>query len=162
MPARSPGASGPGTLFGHLDAPILPFTSGFAQAVAEDVPFRAGDVLLIFSASGWNAVPVESAQAARARQVYIIAFTSKEYLKLRDEKHKQHLSDVADLVVDTHVPVGDVAVATACFTGGNQPSLRPPVSPALKGDPGASWITALFCKRHPAGAGTRRTLGGLA
>ncbi|MBE3575459.1 MAG: sugar isomerase domain-containing protein [Firmicutes bacterium] len=86
-------------------------TSGFARVVAEDVPFKAGDVLLIFSTSGWNAVPVEFAQAAKARQVYVIAFTSKEYLKLRDEKHKLHLSDVADLVVDTHVPVGDVAVA---------------------------------------------------
>lgn len=48
---------------------------GYATAVLDSSPLRAGDALVIISLSGRNALPVEMAQAARARGVRVIGVT---------------------------------------------------------------------------------------
>ncbi|MEW6047752.1 MAG: SIS domain-containing protein [Bacillota bacterium] len=93
----------------------LEHLSGYAEVVLSGVPVGEGDVLLVFSTSGRNAVPVEMAMAARSRGATVVAFTSKRYAVVAppDDPPGRYLHDVADIVVDTHVPVGDAAVVVA-------------------------------------------------
>ena len=84
---------------------------GYAQVLLADTKIAAGDVVVVISTSGWNAMPVEFAKLAKAeRGAYIIAITSSAYLALGAGKEGPHLTDIADLVIDNHVPIGDVSV----------------------------------------------------
>lgn len=71
------------------------------------------DVLLVFSQSGRNAVPIEVATSARARGVRTVAITSLRHSAGQPSRHSSglHLKDVADLVIDTGTPDGDCSVA---------------------------------------------------
>lgn len=85
--------------------------SGYAEVVLADTKISAGDVVIVISTSGWNAVPVEFAQLAKEkREAYVIALTSRAYLDLRSRKKGPHLSEIADMVIDNHVPMGDSTV----------------------------------------------------
>ncbi|MGB4427960.1 MAG: sugar isomerase domain-containing protein [Limnochordia bacterium] len=86
--------------------------SGYAKVLLEDLQIREGDVVIVFSTSGWNAVPVEFAQLVREqRKATVVAVTSTAYLELRPSPERKHLSEVSDYVIDNHIPVGDAAVA---------------------------------------------------
>ncbi len=91
---------------------VLEHLPGYAEVVLAGVPLRQGDVLFIFSTSGRNAVPVEMAIQGRRRGATVIAFTSRQYAMLLppDDPPGRYLHDVADMVIDTHVPAGDAAV----------------------------------------------------
>ena len=64
------------------------------------------DLLVVISASGKNAVPVEMAKAGRAAGVPTVAITSSAY-----RPHGATLADVADIAIDSKVPYGDACVA---------------------------------------------------
>lgn len=72
----------------------------------------AGDVLVVFSNSGVNAVPVEVAIEARARGLRVVAVVSKAYAGQapRTSSGGEGLAEVADVVIDNHVPAGDAVV----------------------------------------------------
>lgn len=90
----------------------LEHLSGYAEVVLSGVPLRQGDVLFVFSTSGRNAVPVEVAIHGRRRGATVIAFTSRQYAMVSppDDPPGRYLHDIADIVIDTHVPVGDAAL----------------------------------------------------
>jgi uncharacterized phosphosugar-binding protein len=73
---------------------------------------RAGDVLMTASVSGRNRVPIELALACRDLGITVIALTSLEYTAAVESLHPsgQKLCEVADLVVDSCVPLGDAGV----------------------------------------------------
>ena len=54
-------------------------TSGVAEEILRDVPLGAGDLLLIVSVSGRNAVPVEMCTIAQQRGTTVIALTNMTY-----------------------------------------------------------------------------------
>ena len=85
---------------------------GQATLILERYPITAGDVLVIYSNSGVNALPVEMAQEARARGLITVAVMSLQYSKQAPvtSKTAQTLGDVADYVIDNHVPPGDAVV----------------------------------------------------
>lgn len=86
--------------------------SGYAEVLLADLKIAEGDVVIIFSTSGWNAVPVELASLVREqRKATVVAFTSTAYLSLRPSPERKHLSEVSDYVIDNHIPVGDAAVS---------------------------------------------------
>ena len=64
------------------------------------------DLLVVVSASGKNAVPVEMAKAGRAAGVTTVAITSSAY-----RPHGATLGDVADVAIDSKVPYGDACIA---------------------------------------------------
>ena len=70
------------------------------------------DVLIIFSNSGINAVPVEMAIEAKKRGVTVIAFTSVKPNSATQPRNRagKHLHQVADYVVDTNVTYGDASI----------------------------------------------------
>ncbi|GEM_PF-26369 len=92
--------------------------SGYAEVLLADTKISAGDIVVVISTSGWNAVPVEFAQLAKEeRGACVIAITSMGYLDLRSSKQGPHLSEIADMVIDNHVPVGDASMELSDYPG---------------------------------------------
>jgi uncharacterized phosphosugar-binding protein len=86
--------------------------NGQAALILDRYPMVAGDMLVVYSNSGVNAVPVEMAQEAKARGLITVAVMSLEYSKQapKTSASKQTLADVADYVLDNHIPPGDAVV----------------------------------------------------
>jgi uncharacterized phosphosugar-binding protein len=85
---------------------------GLAKAVLDKEDTRPGDVLLIVSNSGKNAVPVEMALAARAGGIKTIALTSlaqSKAAKLGTGQNKK-LYECCDIVIDNCGNEGDAAL----------------------------------------------------
>ncbi|KAB1147239.1 SIS domain-containing protein [Streptomyces luteolifulvus] len=106
-----PGAVGvdvvPATLGSALER-----VDGLASAVLDSSPLRAGDVLVIVSLSGRNALPVEMAMSARALGVKVIGVTSVAYATETTSRHVSgtYLKDHCDIVVDSKIAIGDAVL----------------------------------------------------
>jgi uncharacterized phosphosugar-binding protein len=103
-----PGTAGvdvmPATLGSALER-----VGGLAGAVLDSSPARAGDVLVIISLSGRNALPVEMAVNARALGLKVIGLTSVAYTTGTRSRHSSgsFLKDHCDIVLDSKIAVGD-------------------------------------------------------
>jgi uncharacterized phosphosugar-binding protein len=104
----------PPALSGQLER--LP---GLARLILDTHDLRAGEVLLVVSNSGINAVPVEVALEGKARRLTVVALTSEQHSLLVESRHPlgKRLLEVADIVLDTCGPPGDAAVAYEGFAG---------------------------------------------
>ncbi|MFJ9955317.1 SIS domain-containing protein [Streptomyces avermitilis] len=82
---------------------------GLASAVLDSSPVRSGDVLVIISLSGRNALPVEMSMNARALGVKVIGVTSVAYASQTRSRHVSgtYLKDHCDIVLDSRIAVGD-------------------------------------------------------
>lgn len=91
---------------------LLEQESGRAAALLDRYPIQPGDVLLIASNSGRNAVPIEMALTARARGLTTVAITSLAHSRAFPSRHPsgQRLFEVADLVLDNGAVPGDAAL----------------------------------------------------
>ncbi len=85
---------------------------GLAGAALDGASAQAGDVLIVVSSSGRNAVPIEAAVEGKQRGLYVIAVTSSTIAAQTTSRHAsgQLLQDVADLVLDNKVIAGDAAL----------------------------------------------------
>jgi uncharacterized phosphosugar-binding protein len=97
---------------GSRRASLLERQSGLGELIVGTEPVEAGDVFFVVSNSGRNPVPVEVAQAAKERGAKIVALTSVQHSEAVTARGAGgvKLTAVADLVLDTHAPVGDAAV----------------------------------------------------
>jgi uncharacterized phosphosugar-binding protein len=88
---------------------------GLGEIIVAHRRLAPPDVLVIVSQSGRNAVPIEVADAARARGVRTIAITSIAHAADQPSRHSsgRHLHDAVDLVIDNGAPAGDCAVTLA-------------------------------------------------
>lgn len=86
--------------------------SGYAAQLLARYPVTAGDVLVIASNSGRNAVPIEMALAARQLGLATIAITSLAHSRNFPSRHPsgQRLFEVVDVVLDNHAVPGDAAM----------------------------------------------------
>jgi uncharacterized phosphosugar-binding protein len=100
------------TAFGTLNAGMVERTEGYAKVVLASFDVRANEVVIVVSNSGINPVPVELAIEARLLGAKVIAVTSVAAYAGATSRHSsgRKLADVADLVVDSHVPAGDAIV----------------------------------------------------
>ncbi|WP_028811045.1 SIS domain-containing protein [Streptomyces flavidovirens] len=82
---------------------------GLAAAVLDSSPAKPGDVLVIISLSGRNALPVEMAMNARALGLKVIGVTSVAYTRATKSRHVSgtYLKDHCDIVLDSKIAVGD-------------------------------------------------------
>jgi uncharacterized phosphosugar-binding protein len=85
---------------------------GLAEVLLQVHPVAAGDVVLVVSNSGLNAVPVEFAAGARARGATVIALTSLAHSASQQPRTAsgRRLSDEADIVIDNCGVPGDAIV----------------------------------------------------
>jgi uncharacterized phosphosugar-binding protein len=76
---------------------------------------RQGDVLIVTSNSGRNAVAIDMALLARERGIVTVAITALSYAGRAASRHPcgRCLPELCDVVVDTQVPYGDAAVEVA-------------------------------------------------
>ena len=88
---------------------------GYGTALGELQDLRPGEVLVVISHSGINAVPIEVAQHAAQRGLTVVAITSTAHSRASRARHPDglRLLDVADIVLDTHAPEGDVTLTLA-------------------------------------------------
>ncbi|MEV7544195.1 SIS domain-containing protein [Streptomyces sp. NPDC089915] len=103
-----PGTAGvdvmPATLGSALER-----VDGLAGAVLDSSPASDGDVLVVISLSGRNALPVEMAMNARALGLKVIGVTSVAYATETKSRHVSgtYLKDHCDIVLDSKIAVGD-------------------------------------------------------
>ena len=91
--------------------------TGCASQILDRYPVHAGDVLIVASNSGRNAVPIEMAMAGRERGLKVIAITNLNHSLAWPARHPsgKRLADAADLVLDTCGIEGDTATRLASF-----------------------------------------------
>jgi len=97
---------------GQRQAMFIERTSGLAEVILGNFHFGASDVMMIFSAGGTTAVPVEMARGARRRGMRVIAVTSVAQ-SMSSEPHAgtgTRLLDEADLVIDLCSPHADALI----------------------------------------------------
>src|SRR5688500_3430738 len=82
---------------------------GYAKVLFENQPIRPGDVMMVFSHGGLNAVGIEVAVEARRRGLKVVAATSMDNYRKRESTHSsgRKLADVGDVVIDNCVPAED-------------------------------------------------------
>ena len=86
---------------------------GYAQVLFENEPIRKGDVMLVFSHGGLNAVGIEVLMEARKRGLATVAITSMDNYGKCSASHSsgKRLADVADIVIDNCTPAEDALVS---------------------------------------------------
>lgn len=90
---------------------------GLGSEMLASSPAKDGDVLLLTSTSGRNAVVIDMATEARKRLVKTICITSLSYSGGVGSRHPsgKKLSELCDVVIDNCAPLGDAAVEVAGF-----------------------------------------------
>lgn len=94
---------------GQRQAMFIERVPGLAEVILGQFEFGASDVMIVFSASGLTAVPVEMARGARKRGMKVIAVTSvaQSMSAEPDEAAGSRLLDEADMVIDLCTPEAD-------------------------------------------------------
>jgi uncharacterized phosphosugar-binding protein len=108
---------------GQRQAMFIERMPGLAEVILSNFTFGPKDVMVVFSAGGTTAVPVEMARGARQRGLRVIAVTSVEQSMSSDVDPVvgSRLLDEADLVIDLCTPHADAMVEI--------PGLDTPVGP---------------------------------
>jgi len=97
---------------GQRQAMFIERMTGLAEVILSNFSFGPEDVMVVFSASGLSAVPVEMARGARRRGLKVVAVTSVEQSMTEppDPIVGGRLLDEADLVIDLCTPHADALV----------------------------------------------------
>jgi uncharacterized phosphosugar-binding protein len=108
---------------GQRQAMFIERMPGLADVILSNFTFGPRDVMVVFSAGGTTAVPVEMARGSRQRGLRVIAVTSVEQSMSSDVDPVvgSRLLDEADLVIDLCTPHADAMVEI--------PGLDTPVGP---------------------------------
>jgi len=98
---------------GQRQAMYIERMPGLAEVILDNFRFGPSDVLMVFSAGGTTAVPVEIARGARRRGLRVIAVTSvaQSLSSDIDPIVGNRLLDEADLVIDLCTPPADALIA---------------------------------------------------
>ena len=97
---------------GQRQAMFIERMPGLAEVILGNFRFGPLDVMMVFSASGLTAVPVEMAKGAKARGMRVIAVTSVAQSRSAEPEPAAgiRLLEVADLVIDVCTPHADALV----------------------------------------------------
>src|SRR4249919_2505620 len=97
---------------GQRQAMFIERTPGLAEVILDNFSFGTHDVLLVFSASGLSAVPVEMARGARRRGMRVVGVTSvaQSTSDAPDGGVGSRLMDEVDLVIDLCTPHADALI----------------------------------------------------
>ena len=100
---------------GQRQAMFIERVEGLAEAILSNFELHPPDVMIVFSAGGTTAVPIEMAIGARTRGLPVVAVTAVEASRQGGSGHSSgtRLLDHADVVLDLCTPPGDALVAIA-------------------------------------------------
>ncbi|HET7493933.1 MAG TPA: SIS domain-containing protein [Candidatus Limnocylindrales bacterium] len=98
---------------GQRQAMAIERMPGLAEIILSNFRFGPNDLMIVFSAGGATAVPVEMAHGARARGLRVIAVTSLAQSSSGgpDPVTGRRLAEEADLVIDLCTPHADALIA---------------------------------------------------
>ena len=121
------------TLLGGRRTSPLERLEGYARVLLAGEDLRPGEVMVVFSNSGINALPIEVALAAKEAGLRVVTVTSHTHSKSVEPRHPggQRLFELADLAIDTHVPTGDAAVDLSELARGAEGHRVAPLSTAI-------------------------------
>jgi len=96
---------------GAVKSSMVERMTGYASLILDNYSVKPGEVMIVISTSGINSLPVEMAMAAKAKGLKVVVISSSAYLTTASRHPSgKRLQDVADLVIDNHVPRGDALV----------------------------------------------------
>jgi len=97
---------------GQRQAMFIERVEGLGEVVLRNFDLRPPDAMMVFSASGLGAVPIEVARGARERGLAVIAVTSLAATEAGESTHStgSRLRDHADVVLDLCTPPADALV----------------------------------------------------
>jgi len=95
-----------------IEATYLERKEGYAAELLKHYPIESGDVLIVASNSGRNAVPIELALTASERGLKVIVITNLAHTRAWPSRHAsgKRLADAGDLVIDNCGVEGDASV----------------------------------------------------
>lgn len=84
----------------------------YGRLIFEELAARQGDAVIVFSSSGVEVIILDFVDAARHAGLTVIGVTSQAYSARASSERggARRLADVADVVIDNGVPVGDALV----------------------------------------------------
>lgn len=87
---------------------------GYAETILDYTPIRKGDVLIVVSVSGRNAVPIEMAKIAKERGIKVIGVTGFDYSVSVTPRHPggKNMYAYADIVLDNKTKAGDAILSS--------------------------------------------------
>jgi uncharacterized phosphosugar-binding protein len=97
---------------GQRQAMYIERVEGLAEQILANFELGPPDAMLVFSASGVTAVPIEMARGAQRRGLATIVVTSVEQSRAGAAQHSSgtRLLDHADVLIDLCTPAGDAMV----------------------------------------------------
>lgn len=119
---------------------------GLARSLLARHEISRGDVAIIISNSGRNAVPIEMALEMQAREAKVVAITSLAQSRAATSRHTsgKRLFELADVVLDNGIPEGDALIRV--------PGIDRPIGPGST-VAGAALINAVFVEAVALAAG---------
>ena len=114
-PVRAPGMMlelSPPTMTSEMER--IP---GYGTILFRNMHGKAGDVLILHSVSGRNAVPIDMAIAAKEEGLTVIVVTNMNTTTAVKSRHPsgKNLYEFADILIDNHGDCGDATVELAGF-----------------------------------------------
>jgi uncharacterized phosphosugar-binding protein len=114
-PIRAPGMMleiSPPTMTSEMERML-----GYGKIILNNEPVKAGDVLILHSVSGRNAVTIDMAEAAKEKGMTLIVVTNMNTATSVTSRHPSGklLHDFADILIDNHGDRGDAAVKLEGF-----------------------------------------------
>ena len=107
-----------GTLLsgGALRSMAIERLPGYGRIVMDKSGFGAGDVLVLINAYGINSAVIDAALFCKEKGGMLIAVSSRQHAENTAPDHparhpsKKNLYDIADVLLDCNVPIGDAMV----------------------------------------------------
>ncbi len=109
-PIRAPGMMleiSPPTMTSEMERML-----GYGKIILSNEPVKAGDVLILHSVSGRNAVTIDMAEAAKEKGMTLIVVTNMNTATSVTSRHPSGklLHDFADILIDNHGDHGDATI----------------------------------------------------
>lgn len=97
------------TAFGARRSGAIERTCGMADILYDSYNIKPGDIMIITSNSGRNAMPIEMAMRCKKEGIYVVALTNVRQSSNSTSRHPsgKHLYELADAVLDNCIPDGD-------------------------------------------------------
>jgi len=113
------------TAFGAQRSGAMEKTSGVSDVIYDSYKIEKGDIMIITSNSGRNAMPIEMAMRCQKEGIYCIALTNLKQSMATTSRHPsgKKLYECVDCVIDSCVPDGDATLEIAGIKTGPASSI---------------------------------------